>query len=104
MIFVGGSTHLILYAILHYQLHDLHWPLLPQTMDPVHRLVFHRRVPPGIHHEHHTCFSQVEGDTTRFEGNEEDGDVCVVHLHVSWKPHIDEWKALLPAEDQGGTY
>jgi hypothetical protein len=72
-------AHLILYAVLDDKFDYFDRSFLAQSVDPVHGLVLDRRVPPGVHHEYHGRFGEVECDPTGLEGDQEDGDMGVVH-------------------------
>jgi hypothetical protein len=42
----GTATNLVLDRILHNQLDNLNRPLLTQSMNPIHSLIFNRWIPP----------------------------------------------------------
>ena len=103
------DSHLVLDRIFNDQLHHLDRSMLSQSVDPVHGLIFHRRVPPGVHHEYHGRFREVlqptlsasfpqsfillsepsprsegaakthERNSTSFEGDEENSNIGVFH-------------------------
>ncbi len=52
--------HLFLDTMAHENPHDRDSPLLPDAVRAIRRLVFHRRIPPGVQMKHIARFGEIE--------------------------------------------
>ena len=66
--------------MLCHQLRDKHRVFLPDAVGAVGRLVFRRRIPPGVDMNDPVRRRQVQAHATGLQGDEEDHDLALLEL------------------------